>query len=175
LTWIDVVDSAVKIGLGAILAGAFTYLNGNRTLDSERRTRLSTLRRDHIEKILELVAEIENKYSLHKWRLEAYRFWLEKGDGTKAAEEQLEFQAMDKQLYLTLDRFPKASSILLLLGEQDADSLLWSFRDAVDEWVQWSVLDPTVFPKEDIQSKVRVISEARRKLLAALSRAWTQS
>lgn len=174
-TWIEVVDSAVKIGLGALLAGAFSYFNLARNLESERRARLSTRRRDHFENILDLIAEIENKYILQKWRLETYRFYLAKGDAVRASEEQREFEAIDKQLYLTLDRIGKSSSVLLLLGETHADSLLWSFRDAINDWVTWSVLDPSVFSEEDKESKALGIKDARKKLFAALASVYAQS
>ncbi|MCY1279504.1 hypothetical protein D9M68_632950 [compost metagenome] len=175
MTWIEVVDSAVKIGLGALIAGGFSYFNASLNLDSERRARLSTRRRDHLEKILELIAELENKYTHQKWRLESYRFYLAKGDNVRATEEEREFEQLDKQLYLAMDRIPKASTVLLLLGEKHADTLLWAFREAIDGWVRWSVLDASVFPESDKEARAKAVREAREKLLDALSGAYARS
>lgn len=175
MTWIEVIDSAVKIGLGALLAGVFSFFTAHRTIDSEQRARLSTRRRDHLEKNVELIAEIENKYTHQRWRLESYRFWLAKGDLKRAAEEETEFEVLDKQLYLTMDRFSRASSVLLLLGETEADRLLWRYRDAINDWVQWSVLDPVRFPDAEVKLKAEAVRESRRMLLAALAKAYAQS
>lgn len=66
MTEIEVVYSAIQIGLGALIGGGFSYINSSLNLESERRGTLSTRRRDHLEKILELIAELENKYAHQK-------------------------------------------------------------------------------------------------------------
>lgn len=175
MNWVEVADTAVKIGLGALVAGAFGYFTARLGHESERRARYSQRRRDHLEGILKLLTEVENKYTHQKWRLESYRFYEERGDHDKAKEEQHQFEEIDKQLYLALDRFGQSSSVLLLLGEAGTDKLLWEYRDAVNEWTTWSVLDPSVFPDDHKERLITNVNTAREKLFASLAQSYKES
>ena len=57
MTWIDVVDSAVKIGLGALIGGIITILSINLT----HRNQLIQKRDERLAKVLEDVShQVEN-------------------------------------------------------------------------------------------------------------------
>ena len=49
MTWIEVVDSAMKISLGAVVAGGFGYLNARLAQRKDDQARYATRRRDHLE------------------------------------------------------------------------------------------------------------------------------
>jgi hypothetical protein len=175
MMWIEVVDTAVKIGLGAILAGAFAYFTTKLGHESERLARYSNRRRDHLDEVLTILAKIENTYILQKWRIEGYRFYTESGEHDKAEEEKRQFELLDDQLYAAFDGFTRASSILLLFGETESDRLLSSYRDQVGEWIKWSVLDPEQFADKDKTQLSASILDARAKLFASLARSYKEN
>lgn len=175
MTWVEVVDTAVKISLGALLAGAFGYFTAKLSHESERRARHSERRRDHLEGVLALLNEVENKYVNQKWRLEAYRFHRDCGENEKAEEEKRHFDQVDNQLYEAVARFMASSSVLLLLGETKADALLWVYRDAVNDWLENSVLDATEFPEDRKEAIVAKVRSAREELFRSLAKAYRES
>ncbi len=174
MTWIEVVDSAMKISLGAVVAGGFGYLNARLAQRKDDQARYATRRRDHLEKILELLTEVEHTYISQKGALERHRFYLT-ADLTKAAEASQAFAALDEKLYAEIAKFTRASTVLLLLGQKEADTKLLMYRDAVDEWYQSSILDLTSFPEGRFNQLRDKIKSSREAALAALSASYSSS
>ena len=175
MNWVDVADTAVKIGLGALVAGAFGYFTAKLGHESERRARYSQRRRDHIEGILKLLTEVETKYNTQKWRLECYRFYLLSGDLDKAKEEQRQFDESLQQLRSATKVFRQSSSVLLLLGDTSSDKLLWVYCHVINNWLQQSDLDPSIFSDERAEKLTTGVDSAREKLFASLAQSYKES
>jgi hypothetical protein len=58
MMWTDVVDSAVKIGLGALIAGGFTFLTTRLTHDRGARAEYARRRRDMLERVLATISQL---------------------------------------------------------------------------------------------------------------------
>jgi hypothetical protein len=171
MTWIEVVDSALKISLGAIVAGGFAYLNARLAHQRDDQARYAARRRDHLEKILELLTEIEHTYISQKGALERYRFFKDHA-AAKAGAASQDFSQLDDKLYAEIAKFTRASSVLLMLGQKSANAMLLSYRDAIDEWYQYSILDLDGFPEarlNELSDKIRI---SRETALAALSESY---
>jgi len=168
LTWIDIADTAVKIGLGALVAGGFGYLTMRLGHDREERARYAERRRVHLEKIFDLLVEVEHTYVMQKAYLEAYRFHTERHDQEKANAESRKFSSLDTRLYADLAKFTRASSVLLILGEKSCEAKLEQYRGAMDAWYSHSVLELDTFPEQKF-------NELRSAIINSRAAAFEQS
>ena len=175
MKWIEIVDTVVKIGLGALIAGAFPYFTAKLGYKSERLARYSNRRRDHLDEVLTILIGVENAYILQKCALESYRSYIEGREDDKAKEEQSQFELLDERLRVAFEGFTRASSVLLLFGETESDKLLLSYRDEVDKWLASSILDPGQFSDEDEEKLSASIRNAREKFFASLARSYKEN
>jgi hypothetical protein len=167
MTWIEVVDTAVKISMGALVAGGFGYLNARLSYQRDDQARYATRRRDHLDKILDLLTEVEHTYISQKGALERYRFY-KNTDVSKANLASQEFSQLDDKLYAETAKFTRASSVLLMFGQKSTEAKLMEYRDAVDEWYQNSILDLDGFSEEALNRLRRGIIASHAAAFAAL-------
>jgi hypothetical protein len=115
ITPIDVIDTAVKIGLGALISGAAGYwiakLNHDREIEKDRVHR----RRELLESVAEQV-ETFTQNALH--------YWAVLTDDTRRLEATPELLASFKEL-------TSAESKLLLLGENECQKLVREYGEYV--------------------------------------------
>ncbi len=174
MTWIEIVDTVVKISLGAVVAGAFGYLNARMGYVKDDRARFATRRRDHLEKILEMLVEIENTYIHQKGSLDDHRFYKDR-DPLKSEAASREFWVLDEKIRACFAKFTHASSVLLLLGERAADAELTKYQDAIDEWLKLSGHGLEAFPDSKYNEVRASIKSAREAAFAALAAAYAST
>jgi hypothetical protein len=123
ITPIDVVDSAVKIGLGAIISGLATYwlakASHDKTVEKERAQR----KRDLLEIVAEQVARFD-QFALSYW--EKVVNWLAFTPPTEPMSETLraELTKLESAIYDGYKELKSAEAKLLLLGEVKCQRLL---------------------------------------------------
>ncbi|HKR02323.1 MAG TPA: hypothetical protein VJT09_16725 [Pyrinomonadaceae bacterium] len=120
---IDVLDTAVKIGLGALISGLAAYwvakLNHDKTAEKERAQR----RRDMLETIAEQVGTF-NQVALKHW---AFVFnWLKFTPPTEQMtdEVRIELTKLRSELIDSFKELINAEVKLLLIGEVKCQKLL---------------------------------------------------
>ncbi len=173
MTWLEIVDSAIKIGLGALIAGGITFATARAKSKSDKEARQEQRRSEHLLALLEMLSEVENLFQHHKWRLDSYRFYKEQDRNEEAEKERIEFEKLDDPVRISLDRFFKASSILLLIGEEETDKLLWVYHGAINEWLGNVVLDTEHFSKEERDRINDSIRTAKKSLFTSLAKAYS--
>lgn len=156
MTWIEVADSAVKIGLGALIGGAASYLSTRMTHDRGARAEYAKRRRDLLEKVLEMMNHFEKKYRHQKALFDSLSQALAPDERT---EMQAEFNKMDQELRVEFEGFADASGILLMLGASEAELLLDEYREATNDWYDRS------FPGRGAASGPS-LDELREKIIA---------
>lgn len=130
---IEVVDSAVKIGLGALISGVFLSRAASAAFERDARTEYARRRRDMLEKVVDMLIAFDKVYRHQKALYDT--FCLTTSPAERARIKQ-EFDALDEQLRVAFERFADASGILLMLGEADAEAALDAYYDAANKWYE---------------------------------------
>jgi hypothetical protein len=123
ITALDIVDSAVKIGLGALISGVATYwltkLNHDKTIEKERAQRKSDL----LEAIAEQVAHFD-QLALDYW--EKVANWLAFSPQTEAMSDTLstELSELERRIKEGYKELKSAETKLSLLGELKSQRLV---------------------------------------------------
>ncbi|WP_429234944.1 hypothetical protein [Aeromonas salmonicida] len=124
--WLEVVDTAIKIGLGALITGGFTYLGIKKNHQSER----SKFIREHKIKILEEVSSDLDKYFHSLLRVISIVAGAAKGMDHGLTDvilnkQQLEdIKTRDKELVGSVHLRNSASSKLRLLRANEAINII---------------------------------------------------
>ncbi|WP_201529500.1 hypothetical protein [Psychrobacter frigidicola] len=120
MTWIEVVDSAVKIGLGALIAGVIAFLLSS----TQHRNELKKAKVEREFEMLKEVAkkvEIVNSITLNYWAFVTdWRRKLVLDSSLPKSNGLLDAQ---KKLFDSFNELTKAKSLLLLFGYGIASSL----------------------------------------------------
>lgn len=127
LTKLEIIDTAVKVGLGALITGFTTYflakLNHDRTAEKERAER----RRSLLESIAQEVATFHQVASLHWSFIVNWINFTPPGEDI-SEESKSEMIKMQREVLAAFKELTSAQSKLLLLGEANAHQLLSEYR-----------------------------------------------
>lgn len=128
MTFLEVVDSAVKIGLGALIAGVSTWL-------VSRSQHFNELRKVKVSREFELLKEIAEK--VERFTHSSLKFWAISADWHRArrndagAQKSENLLATQKELFGRFNELTSAEALLLLLGEKSAQQQLRTYGEHV--------------------------------------------
>lgn len=128
MTWLEVADSAVKIGLGAIIAGlsalALAKAQHRNTLDKAR-----------IDREFQLLKEIAEK--VERFTHSALKYWALAADWHRALRKDPSAKRSDQLKHIQNELFDRfndvtaAEASLLLMGQETAQSELRTYGEFV--------------------------------------------
>ena len=128
MTWIEVADSAVKIGLGALITGIIAFVLSTTQHRNDRKKAKVTREFEMLKEVAEKV-ETFNNITLRYWSLSSD--WLRRLllDSTIYPSNNL----LDSQndLYDKFSELTKAESLLLLFGYDEASISLRTYGETV--------------------------------------------
>ena len=133
MTWIEVADSAIKIGLGALIAGVFGYLTHYSTHKHSSMKEKAALKRLGVERVAEVVDAFSVSVSKYLSRLRYIAVNLPKGASAIPDEALEALKDVDLGFRTCLGEMNLATSRLRLIGHS---ALADSLRDAVKPLVQ---------------------------------------
>lgn len=124
--WYDLADTALKIGLGALIAGGFTYITTKANHTHENKKNKYELKKQLILEISQLSSKYFSKvrHLSHLWNtpLTANKLFKD------LDEHILKQYSKDSIIYLTSkEEIEQISTYLSLLGEEQTLSILLSF------------------------------------------------
>ena len=128
MTWLEVIDSAVKIGLGALIAGVSALVLAK----AQHR---NTLAKDRAEREFQLLKEIAEK--VERFTHAALKYWALSADWHRAlrkdpeAKKSAQLRAAQDELFDRFNDVTNAEATLLLLGQEDAQAQLRTYGDYV--------------------------------------------
>jgi hypothetical protein len=159
-TWINVADTAIKIGLGALIGGAFgiwVALVNNRSQSS--RTYLEK-KRSILESVLADVESFLGATIMYWANLSNAVYKRDKGIRLTEADTK-ELKKLEQALFESFKLLGSCSAKLLLIGEEVAEAKLKELRTTVDDFFQIANVEN---PKatESTLSKHRELIGARR-------------
>lgn len=128
MTWLEVIDSAVKIGLGALIAGVSALVLAK----AQHR---NTLAKDRAEREFQLLKEIAEK--VERFTHASLKYWALSADWHRAlrkdpeAKKSAQLRAAQDELFDRFNDVTTAEATLLLLGQEDAQAQLRTYGDYV--------------------------------------------
>ncbi|MEQ6167780.1 MULTISPECIES: hypothetical protein [unclassified Ekhidna] len=167
-TWIDVADTAVKIGLGALIGG----LTGVWLARINNRHSTTTSDKENKRRILEEILELTDSFSQSVTTFWANRInaaWkIKKGEKLKK-EEKEELSTQEKKLFNGFTIINTCRSKLLLIGAKEAEKKLSEYRKPIDEFFKISAIDNKDCTYEKLLPFKENISKSRRAFYESLN------
>lgn len=167
LTILNIIDTSVKIGLGAIITGIGAYfvtkLNHNNEIEKQSVRR----RKELLEDIAKSVEEFWNNFRRY------YLLSMEIIHNTKNNENinndlLVEYDKRKHNVIESTSKLSEAQSLLLLLGEIDAKSILERMANKSDIYVRATDDIDTDETITDINEKFDVVHTMREAFYAEL-------
>lgn len=167
MTWIEVADSAIKIGLGALLAGLFAVLTSRLSLERDARKRYAERKRDLIERAIDKLVEFEKAYRHQKAAFDDLMV-LEPSFRTGTKRQQ-NFDTLDEKLRVTAEIFAEVTGILLVIGEPAVESFMETYRSLCGEWREKSLANLSQAQAAELMPLRQKIVRTREEFMAKLA------
>lgn len=171
ITQLEILDSAVKIGLGALIAAGSTYLLAKQSHSRE-------LEKDHIRRKRELLESVAEQ--VESFTHLALRYWALSGDWMRCKRDERaisedRLKELDRTRMALFDSFKEVTNgeaKLLLLGLKEAQLSLRAYGDTVTELRKALSINNTITSEESLQNWRSRILETRETFFQDLSRAY---
>lgn len=169
MTGLDVLDSAVKIGLGALIAG----LSG---LHLSKAQHANSLQKARIEREFQLLKDVAEKVerfttaSLRYWALVAD--WHRKRARTPEAAKPQQLEEAGKGLFDIFSEVTSAEALLLLMGHEDAQIELRKYGDLVASFRRSTSVPEPLISQEQFEDFRLSFLRARSEFFNLLSKKY---
>ncbi len=171
VTHLEIIDSAVKIGLGALIAACSAYLLARQSHSRE-------LEKDHIRRKRELLESVAEQ--VESFTHIALRYWALSGDWIRCNRDQRSIsedrlKELERARIALFDSFKEVTNgeaKLLLLGLKDAQLSLRAYGDTVTELRKALSINNTVTSEESLQNWRSRLLETREVFFQDLSHAY---
>ena len=166
MTWIEVADTAVKIGLGALIAGISAFLLARSQYRYD-------LRKTKVSREFELLKDIAEK--VERFTQSALMYWAISADWHKARRvnpDRKKSEALlsaQKELFSRFNELTSAEAFLLLLGEKEAQQQLRVYGDHVMVYRRQASRATDALRDEEIDDYREYILRARESFFARLN------
>jgi len=164
---IDVLDSAVKIGLGALISGFATYSVTRLKYRQEVQQNIRTRRREIIEEASEHMEKF-NEYS-HECSNVIFAV-------IKRVKEPVELRIAANELSKGLSYITKSIGRIQLLGEKQLVDKLYAYKKIVVELINYvnncSTKDSSHCDIEKYNNLIDSISEEKKEVMQELSKSY---
>lgn len=174
MTWPEVADSAVKIGLGALVGGGFS-------LALARLTQRHEFRKLALERRWTLLQQVQLEVTDFSVAISA--FWAStrnaayRRDASQplSAVEQRELKELENKAFAAFGALATPRSKLLLLGEKDADAALGKYRESCDAFFRVAELSNPKSTQEQLDALRADMLDKRTAAYDAISTAYLSS
>ena len=166
MTWIEVVDSAVKIGLGALIAGVIAFLLSSTQHRNE-------LKKAKVEREFEMLKEVAEK--VESFNHTALRYWAFATDWRRQLILNTSLQPSNSllnaqsELFDSFSELTKAESLLLLFGYDNAQVKLREYGEAVKLFKKRVASVDIPFNENDIANYRESMTDKRSELFSLLN------
>lgn len=170
-TWIDVTDTAVKIGMGAFLGGAFAIWRAYVNNRNQAKKSFLDKKREMIERVLK---EVDDFYALATvyWANLANAAFKREGGVELTSKEVQDLSELEQQLFVGFKTIGYSSSRLMLIGEKDAEKALQEMRKTIDHFFEIGNIKNSKCTEETLESHKKLIQTARDEFFDTLSIAY---
>ena len=173
MTVLEIIDTTVKVGLGAIIGGMFTYLIAKLNHENEMEKERLRRRREILE---EIASKCDNfsKQCRDYWALLAD--WVEaENPDANLPEHRVKIKESEKQFYNAFHDLSSAEGRLLLLGENEARAKLREYALFAQNFYSNVYIGCAGMEKEKIQKYKENLLLQYENVLAALSTVYKRN
>lgn len=169
---LDIVDTAVKIGLGALISGVTTYylttLNHNKDSEKEAIRR----KREMLEGVAEEIETFSNAV-MEYWAylVEFTRYKESPGEIPKGLKDKVE--EAGSRLFKDYARLTNAESKLLLLGFNECEAKVRELGDYVKKVRRTPWKEESKLTSEEAESFREIILKKRKELFSELKNVYS--
>lgn len=174
VTGLEILDTAVKIGLGALISGIATYLVTKLNHDKKLEKQSIQRRRELLEQVSLDIERFWNSYRRY------YLVSLEvihrtKIGGDLAQEMRDEYEARKKKVLDSTDSLSSAQSSLLLLGLTKEGEILLNFARSSENYMQATKSLNTEKSIDELKSLHNQTISVKEELFSGLSTRYRQN
>ena len=166
MTWIEVVDSAVKIGLGALIAGVIAFLLSS----TQHRNELKKAKVDREFEMLKEVAEKAenfNQTALKYWSLSSD--WRRRLAIDNSIEKPIELSIAQNDFFDSFKELTKAESLLLLFGYGNASLKVREYGESIIDFYNRVKNIDLPFNSSDASNYRKSMIDKRSELFSLLN------
>lgn len=172
-TVLDIVDTAVKIGLGALITSVGSHLLSKQNHNRETKKEKIKKERELLEKVAE---EFEAfSYSVFSfWALHSY--WnSSKIRGAKLSDEKQQLlEEAKRDYFVKSQQLTSAEAKLLLLGQSEAQIKLREFADLLQVYRKQVYERSTAYEPDELKDWRLKILAARKNFYDAMANAFNK-
>lgn len=170
ITWVNVADTAVKVGLGALIAGGFGALTVWLTHMKETKKEFEAKRRQLIEEVMISVDEFSREVSLF-WALLMNGVYKKK-KGELAQRDKEEIALKEREVFEKFNELNSSKSKLLLISEKDCHSSLSEYREVAADFFKLSSIHNDGLTQEALNEHKEKMQTRRDAFFERLSIAY---
>ena len=166
MTWIEVIDSAVKIGLGALIAGVIAFLLSS----TQHRNELKKAKVDREFEMLKEVAEKAenfNQTALKYWSLSSD--WRRRLAIDNSIEKPIELSIAQNDFFDSFKELTKAESLLLLFGYGNASLKVREYGESIIDFYNRVKNIDLPFNSSDASNYRKSMIDKRSELFSLLN------
>lgn len=166
-TWLDITDTAVKIGLGAMISFIGTVWLTRTNNRFSRQEEAKRTRQRILEEVLVLVDEFSKTVAVYLAERMNAAHKLEKGRRLSKHEEQ-ELKDFDMRLFHDFTLVNTSKSKLYFIGAESSRDKLLKYRELVDEFYKIAEISNDNCSEQKLIELKEKIVEARETFYASL-------
>lgn len=167
-TLIDVIDTAVKIGLGAAISAIATYWHSKHKNKADSAKEYEKRHRTLLEQVAEQSEQLNHVF-LKYWALVVEWVRFEKNNKEWPSERRDELEEIKAEFFTAFGALTSAESKLLLIGENEAYTKMRELGEAVVQFRRSCYVDKKSLTEEYIEEKKNGIKKLREELYELLS------
>lgn len=171
---LEILDTAVKVGIGALISGISTYLitklQQKGDLEKERKERLSLL----LQQVAEQIEETNHIY-LKYWAVTSDAIRYVKAGEVISERKEKEREEIKSELFHTFKELTNAEAKLMLIGENNAAYLLREYGNLITDFRKTVVVAENPLSDSEIETKKDEIYSKRKLLFTELSEIYRRT
>lgn len=171
ITWMEVVDSAIKIGLGAVIGGIATYVTTKTTHDHDSRKEYIKRRRDMLDKIVDDLDGF-SQHLMDYWA-NVNNALFKKANSQRLTDKELEeIQEKENTLFNSFKDLHTVESRLLLLSEKKMSDNFTEYSELAKEFFRKSSYENPDLTSEIMNNYHSNLKIKRQNLILGLSKTY---
>jgi len=168
MTIIEVIDTAVKVGLGALISGFSAFWISKNRFSHELKSERYRRHMDLLEQSAEQVEECSHVV-LRYWALMTELVRNQNSNSKMQSHRYEELQKVKDELFLIFKNLTSAEAKLLLLGLGDAQKMLRNYGEVAVRFRREAHEGADGLTEEKMNSHREEVLDARRKFFSTLS------
>jgi len=168
MTLLEILDTTVKIGLGALIGAGSAYAMARLGYRRDAEKVYIAAKRKHLDKVIELVNDIHKAYPPVRSAMELHFSRMTKGE-PDTVQQKAEFETLREKLAEAFVKFTDAEGYILAMGATAVNDALTNYIDAIDAFHEQAKFDNPSFTLANVKEAQASMREARTSLLKAIA------